>query len=249
MKNKFLIIFLNLLIINHFAQQRKNVFKQMHMNNPVVKNIYEKNWKLLSDSMRLKKISPDSFTMYIRVFKYEKIMEIWLKSNGEVKYQLFKTFYLCAVSGNLGPKKYNKDGQIPEGFYEVINFNPKDKYKYLALKLNFPNAVDREIAEEPLSTNIFIHGTCETTADLVLDKNDMEPLYILCVEMKNKKEPIYVDIYPCHFSKENDEMLMNFPKKVLKFWNNIKDAYLYFEQNHWLPRVNSNDNGQYIYEE
>ncbi|MCX7728787.1 MAG: hypothetical protein N2203_04880 [Bacteroidia bacterium] len=232
-----------------FAQQKKNVFKQMQMNYPVVKSIYAKHWNLLCDSMRLKKISPDSFTMYIRVFKYESMMEIWMKNMGEVKYRLFKTMPLCATSGKLGTKKYNKDGQIPEGFYEIINFNPKDKYKYLALKINFPNPIDQKIAEEPITTNVFIHGTCETTADIVLDKTDMEQLYILCVEMRNRKELIYIDIYPCRFSKQNNDMLLSYPKKDIKFWDNIKDAYFYFEENKWLPRINSNNKGKYIYEE
>ncbi len=231
------------------CQQKKSVFKQMQMSNPVVKQIYSKHWNILSDSMRVHKISPDSFTMYLRVFKYEKELEIWMKNNGEVRYQLFQTMYLCAVSGNLGPKKYNNDGQIPEGFYEITHFNPKDKYKYLALKINFPNAVDREIAEEPLATTIFIHGTCETTGDIVLDKEDMEKLYLLCVEMRNRKEVIYIDVYPCRFSKDTEELLLSYPKKNIRFWDNIKDAYWYFEKNRWLPRINSNNKGKYIYEE
>lgn len=245
----FVFITLMFICFGLCAQQRKSVFKQMQLNNHVVKSLYEKHWKPVEDSMRLKKIAPDSFNIYLRVFKMEQVLEVWLKNNGDVKYQLFKTFPLCAVSGKLGTKKYNKDGQIPEGFYEIIRFNPNDKYKYLSLKINFPNAVDREIAEEPLTTNIFIHGTCETTGDIVLDKEDMEQLYILCVEARNRKEAIYIDIYPCHFTKENEEVLLKYPKKDKKYWFNIRDAYLYFEENHWLPRINSNDKGQYIYEE
>ncbi len=221
----------------------------MQLNYLPVKKAYEKHWNILKDSMFLKKISPDSFSIYLRVFKKEGTFEIWLKNSGEVRFQLFKTFYLCAVSGNLGPKKYNKDGQIPEGFYEVIYFNPKDKYKYLALKINFPNTVDREIAEEPLTTSIFIHGTCETTGDIVLEEEDMEQLYVLCTEAKNRKENIYLDIYPLRFSKENEELLLSYPKKIIRFWSNILDAFLYFEENRWLPRVNSNHKGQYIFEE
>jgi len=229
--------------------QKKNAFKQMQLNYPIVKAIYEKHWKALSDSIRSKKISPDSFNLYFRVFKYEKEFEIWMKNSGDVRYQLFKTMYLCATSGDLGPKKYNKDGQIPEGFYAITKFNPNDKYKYLALKIDFPNAVDREIAEEPLTTSVFIHGTCETTADIVLDKEDMEQVYLLCVEARNRKEALYIDIYPCRFSKEAENMLSNYPKKSIRFWNNIKDAYFYFEENKWLPRINSNNKGKYIYEE
>ncbi|HPQ09478.1 MAG TPA: hypothetical protein PK995_09660 [Bacteroidia bacterium] len=245
---RIIIIYLFLPLV-YFAQSKKNLFKQTQLNYPVVKSIYDKHWKTLVDSMKIKKISPDSFNIYFRVLKYEKILEVWIKNSGEPKYQLFKTFYLCATSGNLGPKKYNKDGQIPEGFYEITNFNPKDKYKYLALKINFPNAVDRAIAEEPITTNVFIHGTCETTCDIVLDKEDMEQLYILCVEAKNRKESLYIDIFPCHFIKENEEMLLNFPKRNIRFWSNIKDAYLYFEEHHWLPRINTNNKGQYIFEE
>ena len=231
------------------SQQRKNTFKQMQMNYPVVKSIYEKHWAIIADSLRQRKILPDSFNMYIRVFKYEKELEIWMKNSGEVKYRLFRSFYLCATSGDLGPKKYNKDGQIPEGFYEIISFNPKDKYKYLALKLDFSNAVDRQMANEPLNTSVFIHGTCEITGDIVLDKTDMEWLYILCVEARNRKNILYIDTYPCRFTEENEKLLLNYPKKNIRFWSNIRDAYLYFEENKWLPRVNADNKGQYIYEE
>lgn len=156
---------------------------------------------------------------------------------------------MCGTSGDLGLKKYNKDGQIPDGFYEIISFNPKDKYKYLTLKLDFPNAVDRQMADEPLTTSVFIHGTREITGDIVLDKTDMEWFYTLCVEARNRKNILYVDIYPCRFTEENEKLLLNYPKKNIWFWSNIRDAYLYFEEHKWLPRVNADNKGQYIYEE
>src|SRR5688500_8352056 len=47
--------------------------------------------------------------VYLRVFKEEAELEVWLK-NGE-RYDLFKTFPICASSGSLGPKEKAGDKQ------------------------------------------------------------------------------------------------------------------------------------------
>lgn len=231
------------------AQNKIGVIKQTQLNYPNVKAVYDKYWASIQDSMKQRKIDPEKFQVFFRVFKYEKELEIWIKNVGDTRFQLFKTFLLCATSGDLGPKKYNKDGQIPEGFYELTTLMPKDKYKYLAIKLNFPNQADKANEKESLTANVFLNGTCETVADIVIDKEDMAQLYILCVEAKNRKEYTYMDIYPCKFNKANNDMLNTYPSEKTKFWKNIKDAYLFFEEHHWLPKVHVNGKGQYIYEE
>lgn len=231
------------------CQTKKINFKLMQLNYPIVDEIYKKYWDSIKYDLKKKNISADSFNLYIRILKHEKEIEVWMKNNKEPQYKLYTTFQFCAYSGELGPKRSNKDGQIPEGFYEITGFNPKDKYKYLSLKINYPNLVDKTLASEPITTNIYIHGTCVSNGDIAINKNDMEILYILAIEAKNRNEIIYTDIYPCRFNKQNEDMLLFSSKKNIRFWQNIKDAYLYFEQHKWLPRINCNSKGQYIYEE
>jgi murein L,D-transpeptidase YafK len=56
--------------------------------------------------------------IFIRLFKEERMREIWVKSDSnEVK--LFKDYEICNFSSDLGPKLKEGDRQSPEGFYSV----------------------------------------------------------------------------------------------------------------------------------
>src|SRR5579864_5772482 len=43
--------------------------------------------------------------VYIRSFKYDSEMEVWVKNKSGEKYRLFKTYKICALAGSLGPKR------------------------------------------------------------------------------------------------------------------------------------------------
>ncbi|GAC1537897.1 MAG: hypothetical protein NVS3B15_17960 [Sediminibacterium sp.] len=43
--------------------------------------------------------------MYVRSFKYDSQMEVWVRSNPSEPFKLFKTYKICALSGTLGPKR------------------------------------------------------------------------------------------------------------------------------------------------
>src|SRR5450755_5176038 len=61
--------------------------------------------------------------VYIRSFKYDSEMEVWVKNRSSEKYKLFKTYKICALAGSLGPKRMAGDYQVPEGFYYINEFN------------------------------------------------------------------------------------------------------------------------------
>lgn len=61
----------------------------------------------------------ESDPVFLRVFKEESMLELWLKPDGSDRYVLFKTYPICAWSGSLGPKTKQGDRQAPEGFYAV----------------------------------------------------------------------------------------------------------------------------------
>ena len=52
--------------------------------------------------------------IFIRIFKEENELEIWVKK--DLTYELFKTYAICKYSGKLGPKLKEGDEQSPEGF-------------------------------------------------------------------------------------------------------------------------------------
>ncbi|MCY7291418.1 MAG: hypothetical protein LH615_04475, partial [Ferruginibacter sp.] len=101
--------------------------------------------------------------MYLRSFKFDRQLEIWVKSSTKEPYKLFKTYKVCQQSGSMGPKRVEGDYQVPEGFYYINEFNPNSNY-HLSLGLNYPNASDRILSDaiRPGSA-IYIHGNCVST--------------------------------------------------------------------------------------
>src|ERR1700679_2907719 len=84
--------------------------------------------------------------VYLRSFKYDSQLEVWVKSSQQDKYKLFKAYKICAMAGTLGPKRFAGDYQVPEGFYYINEFNPRSQYHF-ALGLNYPNASDRLLSD------------------------------------------------------------------------------------------------------
>ena len=98
--------------------------------------------------------------VYIRSFKYDAQLEVWVKNEAKEKYKLFKTYKVCMQSGTMGPKRLQGDYQVPEGFYYINEFNPHSNY-HLSLGLNYPNASDRILSDSfRPGGNIYIHGSC-----------------------------------------------------------------------------------------
>src|ERR1043166_445139 len=117
-----------------------------------VKTAYAEKWEGLRAELKKQGIS-ENFSMFIRVFKEDKQLEVWLKGNDAKEYKLFKTYSICASSGELGPKRMQGDGQVPEGFYNVAAFNPYSSY-YLSLGVSYPNASDKIIGKSNLGGDI-----------------------------------------------------------------------------------------------
>ena len=73
--------------------------------------------------------------VYIRSFKYDGQLEVWVKNDRKEQFSLFKTYKVCALAGSLGPKRMEGDYQVPEGFYYINELNPRSNY-HLSLGLN-----------------------------------------------------------------------------------------------------------------
>ena len=73
-----------------------------------------------------------------------------------------RDYPILAASGGPGPKLREGDGQVPEGLYHIASLNPNSAY-HLALRLDYPNAFDREMAKRngrhKLGGDIMIHGS------------------------------------------------------------------------------------------
>jgi len=97
--------------------------------------------------------------VFLRLFKREGELEVWLESAPGAPFTLFRTYPVCAASGRLGPKTREGDGQAPEGFYKVPPgaMNPNSSY-FLSFNLGYPNAHDR--ARGWTGSYLMVHGDC-----------------------------------------------------------------------------------------
>src|SRR5688500_16111448 len=116
----------------------------------------------LMKQFKQKRMDWPAKNVYIRSFKYDSQLEVWVRNNRNEPFKLFKTYRVCALAGTLGPKRMEGDYQVPEGFYYINEFNPRSMY-HLSLGLNYPNASDRILSDSiKLGGDIYIHGSCVT---------------------------------------------------------------------------------------
>ncbi len=236
-----------LLVFTAISLQSQTVgFKEQQLKNKRVKQAYSEKWQGLQTALKAKKIDATNIDIYIRVFKHEGELELWVKNKTDQKYTLYKKLDICAASGDLGPKRREGDGQVPEGIYDVPFFNPNSNY-YLALKVGYPNKSDRILAKGPTGGDIMIHGNCVTIGCIPLEDDPVKEVYILCVEAKNKSNDTRVEIYPCRFTDDNSKLLASYSNETNNFWNGIKPAYVFFEKYNWPAAYLIDKNGQYVF--
>lgn len=229
-----------------FLSYKPAGFKESQTKYPRVKNAYAKKWSALQSELKSKGINSADFEIHLRNFKQEKQLEVWARNKGDQKFVLLKTYEICASSGVLGPKRREGDLQVPEGFYDISWFNPMSDY-HLGLKVGYPNQSDRIKAKGSRpGGDIMIHGNCVTIGCIPIENEPIEELYVLCVESKNHNNPITVGMYPCRFTDNNWTALQKSgDQEKIKFWENLKKAYVFFETNHRMPKIKITKEGDY----
>jgi murein L,D-transpeptidase YafK len=190
--------------------------------------------------------------VFLRIFKSEKILEVWTSDSDIDTFKLYKTYNICKLSGVLGPKRREGDLQVPEGFYEINDFNYNSKY-YLSLGLNYPNKSDRILSFYPnRGGSIYIHGDCVSVGCIAMGNDNIKEIFKICeIARSNGQKHIYVHIFPINFNNPFrvsilDDIIVNKPN-VIKFENNIKEGFYMFEKNKILPLIDIDSNGQYLY--
>ena len=205
----------------------------------------------LQKQFAAKKLKWPAKYIYIRSFKYDSQLEVWVKNEISESFKLFKTYKVCALAGTLGPKRMEGDYQVPEGFYYINEFNPKSNY-YLSLGLNYPNESDKILSDvyRP-GGSIYIHGSCVTVGCIPLRDEQIDEVYILAAHAKSQgQDYIPVHIFPVRFNVPRSvKFLTNLTKddpSLKQFSERMEDAFDYFERFKQLPVVLINDKGDYI---
>ena len=191
--------------------------------------------------------------IYVRSFKYDSQLEVWVKNDRKEQYKLFKTYRVCALAGSLGPKRMQGDYQVPEGFYYINEFNARSNY-YLSLGLNYPNASDKILSDlaQP-GGDIYIHGSCVTVGCIPITDQQIDELYILAAHAKNAGQDfIPVHIFPIRYnSKKSVDYLSQLTKTdagLKIFSERLESVYDHFEITRQLPVIMTNNKGDYVFD-
>jgi murein L,D-transpeptidase YafK len=164
--------------------------------------------------------------MIIRIFKESSELEVW-KRTAAGGYKLFKTYQICAWSGELGPKIKEGDRQSPEGFYNITPalLNPNSNY-YLSFDTGFPNKFDS--AHGRTGSNLMIHGDCSSRGCYSMTDEAIAEIYALVREsFKGGNATVQLQIFPFRMTPVNLARHASSPH--MSFWQNIKEGYDRFE--------------------
>jgi murein L,D-transpeptidase YafK len=171
--------------------------------------------------------------LFIRIFKAESELEIWMKRGG--KFVLLDIYPMCHWSGTVGPKVNEGDKQSPEGFYTVgrkqlhlFGRHPR------SLDLGFPNALDQALNRT--GSFILIHGGCSSVGCFAMTNTVTAEVYDLTEKaLKAGQDRVHVHVFPFRMTEANLAGYQNNP--WIGFWRNLKQGYDAFEQTRLPPRV------------
>jgi murein L,D-transpeptidase YafK len=164
--------------------------------------------------------------MVIRMFKQEKVLEVW-KRTSSGQFKMFKSYEICAFSGVLGPKIKEGDRQSPEGFYTITPglMNPRSSY-YLAFNTGFPNKFDR--AWGRTGSDLMVHGDCSSRGCYAMTDDGIAEIYALARETFKGGNPSFqLQIFPFKMTAAN--LASQSTSEHLNFWKDIKEGYDLFE--------------------
>lgn len=232
-----------------FAQ---NSFTDYQKNYNKVSRAFAKWEETLKKEFEAKGFNWPVKHLYIRSFKYDSELQVWVKNNPTDTFSHFKSYKVCALAGTMGPKRMEGDYQVPEGFYYINEFNGNSQY-HLSLGLNYPNPSDKLLAD-PMKPGgeIYIHGSCVTTGCIPILDNKIEELYVLSSHAKGSGQDfIPVHIFPAKYDVKRSadylEKVYESDPSLKAFESNLKRVYDFFEENRRLPVIAISPEGKYVF--
>ncbi|MEL6360397.1 MAG: murein L,D-transpeptidase family protein [Pseudomonadota bacterium] len=176
--------------------------------------------------------------VFVRIFKAESELELWLKAPQANSFELKAVFPICRWSGDLGPKLREGDGQSPEGFYRVTraSLNPNSSF-HLSFNLGFPNRYDR--AHSRTGSYLMVHGACVSVGCYAMTDAGIEKIYAAVESaLKGGQDAVDVHIFPFRMTSEN--LALREGHEWYEFWLNLKEGYDAFEEMHRVPNIGVN---------
>jgi murein L,D-transpeptidase YafK len=172
--------------------------------------------------------------VFIRIFKSDLELELWLKKDG--RFVHFATYPICFWSGRLGPRRREGDRQAPEGFYTVGRgqLNPRSRW-HRSFNLGYPNLFDR--AHGRTGAYLMVHGGCSSIGCYAMTNPVVDEIWNLITAALNKGQKRFaVHAFPFRLTAARLAAYRNHPSAA--FWQTLKPGYDLFEASRLPPRIN-----------
>lgn len=170
---------------------------------------------------------------FVRIFKESRELELWLR--GGTEWKLFRSYPVAAMSGTLGPKTKEGDGQAPEGFYAVTreSLNPSSSY-HLSFNIGYPNAYDRH--HRRTGSFIMVHGNEVSIGCFAMTDPVIEEIYLIVDEaLKAGQAEVPVHAFPFHLTEER--LAGEKDNAAASFWRELQPGYAAFTAVKEIPQV------------
>ncbi len=240
MKRAVVFIFISVLLA--VALQAQSL-----LSYPRVKQAQAQKKELLLRKLRAIGVRDFNVQTLIVVYKEERILELWVRPGDRDTFRLMAVYPVCAISGDLGPKRQQGDMQVPEGFYYVQHFNPVSRF-YLSLGINYPNGSDRilGVRDRP-GGQIYIHGSCVSAGCVAITNAYIKEVFLMAMESKLRGRRVWVYIFPFRMTEDN---LVRYGQDYVQdvaFWRNLQQGYELWTQTHRALRFGVNSRGEYVF--
>jgi murein L,D-transpeptidase YafK len=168
-----------------WMQGKKTIAERVEQFGPAART------RLRADFDRIACSYPPTGVVLVGI-KDERCLEVWVTADATRSrasadaslpcIKFLRRYPILAASGGPGPKLREGDRQVPEGIYAVESLNPNSRF-HLALRLDYPNAFDREMAAADgranLGGDIMIHGSDVSIGCLAMGNEAAEDLFVL----------------------------------------------------------------------
>lgn len=180
--------------------------------------------------------------VYLRVFKAERRLELWMQPKGHEQYKLYNTYPIAGMSGELGPKLKEGDRQAPEGFYNIVkgNLNPQSRY-HLSFNIGYPNKYDK--AHGRTGSFIMVHGSDQSIGCYAMTDPVIEVIYLIVeATLNNGQKFVPFHSFPFRYKENWEGQIRSIWNP---FWKELEPAYWIFQKEKRPPLVKV-EGGHYI---
>jgi murein L,D-transpeptidase YafK len=183
--------------------------------------------------------------VFLRILKAEARLEAFLLG-ADGTYVLFRSYPICAFSGESGPKLRTGDRQAPEGFYFVppSQMNPASAF-HLSFDLGYPNAFDR--AHHRTGSFLMVHGDCVSIGCYAMTDAVIEELWVLMQAAFEAGQP-FVRVHAFPFAMTGSALDAAEDSPHRDFWDQLARGWEAFERTAVPPDVTVAD-GRYVVRE